>query len=457
MPTSGDKQMKGVSEAIVQELRRKASEGASVPDLLRLLHDRLGKEAAYSTTLAKYFMDAFYLPLRTAAPIGGWAPGSGGDISDARIQELIHPEIIKKKHLWLHTPANGDAAPPSPEMSHHETIKRGRSLLSELAQICRRLQDADIPHLFGNGSLDELFMAILDPRRVEKFPSIAEFFLANKHRASLMAAIRTAISRNYSIKVTKEGITGYASPSDIQWFDDGVMLLEGKEPFGGLISLYRNGQMSYAMSLRDARAGDQLGPADFEFVDAEKTKQHFEQLHPPTKEGLDAPLNELRQLLDSACSDESKYQELFAHHPWVLGLQYSKLQRHEALDDQNIPDFTGVRITDSCRDVFEIKPPSMDVFRNDGEFSADFNAAWNQAERYLHFARDNMDYLQRKGYRFDNPKCFLVCGYNLPPDLLQKVRIKEKMNPAIHLMTFNDLLAFMESTIMFIRQLSNEK
>jgi hypothetical protein len=99
--------MKGVSETLVQELRRKASEGASVPDLLRLLHDRLGSEAAYSTTLAKYFMDAFGLPLRTVSSIGGWAPDSGGEISDARIQELIYPEIMEKKPLWLQTSMSG--------------------------------------------------------------------------------------------------------------------------------------------------------------------------------------------------------------------------------------------------------------------------------------------------------------------------------------------------------------
>jgi hypothetical protein len=214
--------------------------------------------------------------------------------------------------------------------------------------------------------------------------------------------------------------------------------------------------MSYAMSIRDAQAGDQLGPADFKFVDIDETRRHFAELRPPSAANLDVPLNDLRQLLQSVSGDESKYQELFARHPWVFGLQYSKLQRHEALDDQNIPDFTAVRVTDGCRDIFEVKPPSMDVFRNDGEFSADFNAAWNQTERYLHFAREQKAYLQSKGYRFDNPKAVLICGYDLPADLVQRIRVKEKMNPAIQLMTFNDAIAFMESTINFVRRLRHE-
>lgn len=92
--------MKGVSESLVQELRRNASHGASVPDLLRLLHARLGHEAAYGATLAKYFMAAFDLPLRTVSPIGGWAPDATGEVSDERIQQLIYPEITQKKPLW---------------------------------------------------------------------------------------------------------------------------------------------------------------------------------------------------------------------------------------------------------------------------------------------------------------------------------------------------------------------
>jgi hypothetical protein len=337
-------------------------------------------------------------------------------------------------------------------MPREEAIVRGKDLIRELATICSDLADADILDLLGDGGLDDLFNAILDPRTVAKYPSVAEFFFQNKHRAALMAGIRNAITHNLSIKMPKDGTTAFVSPYYIQWFDDGVMLLEGKEPFAGIIGLYRHGQMSYAMTLKDGKLGDQFGLSDFEFVGLEDTKRYFEKLKAPTAEGLEVPLAVLRANLATKCGEEARYQELLAEHPWVLGLQYSKLQRHGSLDDRNIPDFTGVRVSDGYRDIFEIKPPTMDVFRDDGEFSAPFNAAWNQAERYLHFAREEQDYLQRKGFRFDNPRCFLICGYDLPPELVKKVRVKEKMNPAIHLMTYNDLLAFMDSAVRFIRQ-----
>jgi hypothetical protein len=63
----------------------------------QLEHQCLGREAAPGTGLAKNFLAAFDLPLGAVAPMGGWAPDSSGGISDGRIQELIDPEIRRKK------------------------------------------------------------------------------------------------------------------------------------------------------------------------------------------------------------------------------------------------------------------------------------------------------------------------------------------------------------------------
>jgi hypothetical protein len=341
------------------------------------------------------------------------------------------------------------------EGSQDRSIEKCKMLLLELATILRSLSDTDVPRLLGDGTLDELLNAILDPRDVGKFPSIAEFFLANKQRSSLIAAIRSALTRSYSVKVTKGGVTGYVSPSESQWFEDGVMLLEGKQPFEGFLGLFRNGRLSHGIAARDIAEGEAIGPTDLQFVDIDQARKQL--LNRPTTDQLASPLDDLTKLLAAGDPDESKYQQLFASHPWVLGLQYDAFQRHDALDDHNIPDFTGARVSDGCRDIFELKPPSMSVFRRDGEFSADFNAAWNQAERYLNFAREERDYLRRKGLRFNNPKCYLICGYDLPHQLLEKVRVKEKMNPAVQLMTFNDVLAFMRATIKFIQGMAADR
>ena len=98
-------------------------------------------------------------------------------------------------------------------------------------------------------------------------------------------------------------------------------------------------------------------------------------------------------------------------YPWVLGLKYSVIQRHPKFDDKNILDFIGRRVCDKYSDIFELKTPFMKVCREDGDFTSDFNDAWNQAERYLDFAREQKYYLLgEKGIEFDNPKCYLVLG-----------------------------------------------
>jgi hypothetical protein len=114
--------MNALADTLIQELRHHASRGAAVPDLLRLLHQRLGREAAYGTTLAKYFMAAFCLPLQAVSPIGGWTPETTGGLSDAEIQAIIYPEIMRTKSLWQGSgAADGLGRPADPVRSGIDT------------------------------------------------------------------------------------------------------------------------------------------------------------------------------------------------------------------------------------------------------------------------------------------------------------------------------------------------
>ena len=94
---------------------------------------------------------------------------------------------------------------------------------------------------------------------------------------------------------------------------------------------------------------------------------------------IDEPKNELKSLLSQEVNDESIYHSFFEKFPWVLGLQYLKIQDLRNFDDENIPDFTGIRAHDSNRDVIEIKPPFTPLFRKNGKFNSEFNKNWNQA------------------------------------------------------------------------------
>ena len=124
-------------------------------------------------------------------------------------------------------------------------IERGIQIASELSEILRKISDKEVGRLLGEGAMNDLMNAILDPSEVRKYPNIAEFLLANKSRASLLALVRYAITMNYVFKAGTKGKEGIVSPHFVQWYEDGVMFLEGQEPFVGLIGLYRNGEESF--------------------------------------------------------------------------------------------------------------------------------------------------------------------------------------------------------------------
>lgn len=180
-----------------------------------------------------------------------------------------------------------------------------------------------------------------------------------------------------------------------------------------------------------------------------ETLTFIDSLHP-----IDQALGELLHLLDTREEDESAYQSWFERYPWAFGAMYSRIESHRFFNESNIPDFTAVRVKDSARDILEIKQPFVKLFRADGEFSAEFNAAWNQAERYVAFARQEHDYLRRKGLVFDNPSCHLILGYALSSSEMASIRRKESMNPWVTVLTYDDVCRLVETTINLTRRVS---
>ena len=343
-------------------------------------------------------------------------------------------------------------------MNNQDKIERGKHIIAELSDILRQLTDVEAAELLGTGALNEFLLAILDPKDVTRYNNIGEFLLANKFRASLLARVRHAITHNYAFKaINKDGKEGYASPTDAQWFEDGVMFVESDKPFEGWIGLYRESKLSYAIATRDMMKGEELGPESFHFVDLDEFKKLLDESVLRNAIKLDTPIQKMKTLLEKRDNNEARYQELFEEYPWIFGAQYKVIQRHSKLDDANIPDFSGSRVHDDMRDLIEIKPPFMPIFQSNGEFHSKFNDAWNQAERYLDFIRENKDYLYRqKRLRYDNPKCYLILGYNLTDEQIKRIRIKQRNNRSIELLTYNDLLAIMTSTVSLIRRLKEE-
>ena len=144
---------------------------------------------------------------------------------------------------------------------------------------------------------------------------------------------------------------------------------------------------------------------------------------------------------------------MLEQYPWFLGGQHTLIERHTSLDDRNIPDFTGVRARDEARDLFEIKQPFLPCFRKDGSFTANFNAACEQAERYLTFVRNNKEYLRsEKGLVFNNPHCFLLVGSQLSDAQLRKFQEREAHNPSISVLTYEQMLRLGRSLLALVER-----
>ena len=164
----------------------------------------------------------------------------------------------------------------------------------------------------------------------------------------------------------------------------------------------------------------------------------------------------LEELLMNDQTNEAAYQRLLQEYPWILGAQYDCVQDHTKLDDRNIPDFTGVRTRDKYRDIIEIKSPSTPLLRKDGELSSEFNDAWNQCERYVDFAKEQRHYLRDRGFNSDNPKCYLIIGRNLPDKGREKIRIKEKSNPRIEVLSYDDLANYARRSSQWVKELQKK-
>lgn len=329
-------------------------------------------------------------------------------------------------------------------------------LLSSFNSISK-LTDEQILELFDEKLYLHLFKSILDREKIYEYTSFAEFFLSNKNRSHLLANMRLFITLNYSFDKEMNGVKGYVSPFHTQFYENGILLLEGLQPFGGSLVLYDDKkELKYAIAARDIPAHTNFTKDDFNFISIDEVKKLFQNniYKNLTDEQLNQPIDELTLLLSNKHLEEAKVQELINRFPWILGLEYNELSRHDRLDDKNIPDFTMMNIRTGGRDILEIKAPFISLFRSDGKFGSAFHEAWQQAEDYLRFATDNRDYLYKeKGLLFNNPICILLIGYKLTQKQVKMLRQKELFNPRIKIYTYNDLIRYATSIVDFIKNI----
>jgi len=336
------------------------------------------------------------------------------------------------------------------------TYKANEAILQAraLAELLGRLSDDDLVVFDASGAINDLVKGIFDATKRPDGERIGDYLLRHKRRATIAAHLRLALVRLHTFKVVHDGKDYFLSPNPMQPPNpDAVYFLEGEEAFAGFLGVYRkDGTMGFAILNRDIGPGESFDDSAFDFITIDEVNERMKQRR-KTLPLMQQAIDRLKNLLQGGVTDESQYQQWFQENPWSLGLKYESIEPHKKLDDKNVPDYLGVRVTDKDRDLFEIEQPFKPVLTKAGDYCQEFNQAWNQAERYRTFAYENRQYLSDKGLRFVAPHSILIYGYNLTPEDLKAFRDKSRANPHVQMMTYNDVIAFAENTVETVRRL----
>ncbi len=57
----------------------------------------------------------------------------------------------------------------------------------------------------------------------------------------------------------------------------------------------------------------------------------------------------------------------------------------------------------------------------------------------------------------DGPRCYLVMGYRLEQSELAAVRRKQRSNPAIEILTYDDILTQLRGTVLVLERLASQQ
>ncbi|HTU92621.1 MAG TPA: hypothetical protein VMF69_21245 [Gemmataceae bacterium] len=87
-----------VNENVIREMRQLASQGATVPQLVRTIQTRLGYKEDAVLPILWYFTAAFCLPLPLVLPLREWFVQR----NDEAIDTLLRPEIARTQAKWHH-------------------------------------------------------------------------------------------------------------------------------------------------------------------------------------------------------------------------------------------------------------------------------------------------------------------------------------------------------------------
>jgi hypothetical protein len=330
------------------------------------------------------------------------------------------------------------------------TVDAARKNLRSLTATIEQANDRDAEQILGEGRLEALLKAVL-PARKRSNKTTYDYLASQKRRASLMARLRHSINTTYSFPVDTLGRV--LSPTRVQWFYDGLTFIEGSAPFSGVVGLYRNGQLSYGMNVRDASENASLGPVEADFVTVDKAKQSFDSASKSASESEAA----LRELMAEETGDEAGAPErwiaVLEHFPWVLGAQHSGLIRVKQ-DDSRMPGLFLTRVSDGASDILLLGQPSTSIFGRSGRLQRSFQDTLQQAEQTLSFVGRQADYLEREfEVQVHRPRAFVLAGRRLTRTERDALRQHvETRHADLRVLTLQDLAELAQQTRSFFEE-----
>jgi len=336
-----------------------------------------------------------------------------------------------------------------------EKLKQATKLVQEASCELSNLTGEEISEIISNGFLTDLLFSFLSPSNDEPKESLFEYLIQNRKHLQFAPIIYKELIRRCTFEINNAGFTTIISPSHMQWVENGFMYLEGFTPFsGGIRACFPDETIKIVTARRHICPGEKITHNDIKFLPIESANHVARTVPSNLITDLDAPIHQLKDLLAKQIENESEYQSLISKFPWILGAQYLSVHSHKILDDGNIPDFTALRVKDLASDIFEIKQPFLKCFRKNGSLSSEFLSAWQQLLRYIDFAEQESSYLNRqKSIKFNNPKGYLIIGYNLNQKERLEIQRLERQHKNIQILTYDDLLSYSENTVSWVRKL----
>ena len=171
----------------------------------------------------------------------------------------------------------------------------------------------------------------------------------------------------------------------------------------------------------------------------------------------DTTVSNYEKIINDPKVEEPKIQKFFEDNPLLLDRKITKLYSQKSFGGEKFPDFFTI-MHDGTHILVEIEKPQCSLYTKKGNPSSDFSHAEEQVREYLAWAKENMEFLRKRGLpklSSENMKGLLGIGMkaNLTESEKEKLEVHNfSVRHSHEIKTFDDILGDNLQTIQIIRK-----